>query len=630
MRRFNLQPLLLTALLLAAFLLRAWSPRHMAIEHFDEGVYASNLFSDHLDYSYPDREFYAPPLLPAVFEWVLILCNGNPHAVMWVNVVLGTALVAAVYWTTRQLLADSFASQKEGQDDDLMNERLRNRAALAAAALVAFNDLFIQYSRAALTDIPVCLGMTLAVGAGARGLIRGSWGWTIICGILTALSWWTKYNGWLPLAILGAGCGGWWLFTPTGRASFLPLVREKEAAKTRQKRRSTSPPPRPAQTIRPGLRQLMQWGLIVCLAGLLWLPCLSGLQSQGGYAAVAENHRNYLVGFSGWLSSVQRHLAVDRFYSGASSTTGLLALFLMMFAPPRPGVLIPFVLLAAAIPWIGLIPALCLLTALAIGLTLKNAAAASEWTGPPLGLWILLAWIAGLTLTTPLYRPYPRLILPWMISTSLASGIGLCLLHRSSAPASPIVLSSSSGTARESAPPACSRLEIAVFSLLTAPLILITIVFLIFMKPVSREVRTGLATGATALVEAIQKDLPRRPPSQSPNLDAVIYVVAEPGLYYHLAAHEDEQLKYITQPASDLGMLTSRKVDHRVPAYLVTGLHAEKEAAELTRSFEPNGTVRSVAEIPYAPSSLVLLDDFSPAALPRHRSAPLRLWAIQQ
>ena len=37
-------------------------------------------------------------------------------------------------------------------------------APLAAAALVAFNDMFIQYSRAVLTDVPVCLWMTLAVG----------------------------------------------------------------------------------------------------------------------------------------------------------------------------------------------------------------------------------------------------------------------------------------------------------------------------------------------------------------------------------------------------------------------------------------------------------------------------------
>ena len=45
----------------------------MAVEHFDEGVYASNIwFGPEAGYQYPMRRLYAPPLLPSLIEWSLI------------------------------------------------------------------------------------------------------------------------------------------------------------------------------------------------------------------------------------------------------------------------------------------------------------------------------------------------------------------------------------------------------------------------------------------------------------------------------------------------------------------------------------------------------------------------------
>src|SRR5438128_1668139 len=48
--------------------LRIAALAHSAIEHFDEGVYASNVFFGPPDYDYPMQRFYAPPLLPAMIE----------------------------------------------------------------------------------------------------------------------------------------------------------------------------------------------------------------------------------------------------------------------------------------------------------------------------------------------------------------------------------------------------------------------------------------------------------------------------------------------------------------------------------------------------------------------------------
>ena len=44
-----------------------------AVEHFDEGVYASNMYFGAPDYAYPQQRFYAPPLLPALIEAGMIV-----------------------------------------------------------------------------------------------------------------------------------------------------------------------------------------------------------------------------------------------------------------------------------------------------------------------------------------------------------------------------------------------------------------------------------------------------------------------------------------------------------------------------------------------------------------------------
>src|SRR5690606_11086823 len=63
---------LLVIVLLAAGLRLAF-PSRMAIEHFDEGVYASNIFFSIADGGqYPYRHLYAPPLLPWLIEGAIV------------------------------------------------------------------------------------------------------------------------------------------------------------------------------------------------------------------------------------------------------------------------------------------------------------------------------------------------------------------------------------------------------------------------------------------------------------------------------------------------------------------------------------------------------------------------------
>ena len=77
--------------LVACGLRIAW-PARMAVEHFDEGVYASNLFfhdragTGH----YPDQHLYAPPLLPFLIECAMIVLGTSNFAPMAVSIVLDT------------------------------------------------------------------------------------------------------------------------------------------------------------------------------------------------------------------------------------------------------------------------------------------------------------------------------------------------------------------------------------------------------------------------------------------------------------------------------------------------------------------------------------------------------------
>jgi len=633
MRTPQFSSIALIGLLLAAGLLRASSSRMMAVEHFDEGVYASNLFSDHIDFRYPDRQFYAPPLLPAIFEWVLILSGANPQAVMWVNLFLGTALVAAVFWTTRELLTvpDLLEESKRAEEESSL-ANLASPAGLVAAAVMAFSDIFIEYSRAALTDIPVCLWITLAVGAGAKSFRTGRWTWGIAAGLLTALGWWTKYNGWLPLAILGAGLAGGLLFTRAGRASWLAPDKRDSPRRSSRKKRGQEP----ALRLRPGLKLILQWGLIAGIAILLWTPYLAELQPRGGYAAVAANHKGYLVGLAGWGNSMLRHLEVDRYYSGWPSSLGLLTGGLLAGMAirtssnstilrangsiPKWGGVIGLGLLPVLVGITGLMIPLCLAALLALVLLTvtcwkqRSKEVVSRQT-VPLGLWILLAWIAGLTLATPMYRPYPRLILPWMIGMSIAAAMGVALAVRELGIGLPLV--TASGQRKH------SKIEAGLaFTLpLAAAILCVGVVPMRF-----QEDRRGLERAAVQIIPALKADLETHARSQVDALDCVVYVLAEPGLYYHLAAREDVDLQFITQPASNLGMLTSGKIDARVPAYLITGPHARQEDAELQSG---QHAVREVRKFDYSPSSFVLLDDVPPAELGAHRLEHLRLWAIQ-
>jgi 4-amino-4-deoxy-L-arabinose transferase-like glycosyltransferase len=331
----------LFAVLLIGIGLRLYALSHSAVEHFDEGVYASNVYFGAPDYAYPQQRFYAPPLLPALIEAGMLAGLPPNLAALLPSLLAGCGTIAALWWFGR-----SWFSPTVG---------------LAAAALAALSDFHIAYSAAALTDVLLGLWLVLAVDAIARSLVNGDYRWAIGAGIYTGLAWWTKYNGWLPLAIEAAALPLLWLVTQ-----------------------------------RQFLRRLSCFAVTAFTAALVWMPYYLSLQSQGGYGPIAGNHAKYVVGLSGWLDSAGRQIAAQQVMAGL---IGAICLAIAAVAAPA-----------------GI--------AARLSVCFRAGGLDDAGTRQTVGTCLIAAWWTGLLVATPCYWPYPRLILPWLLATWLGAALG--------------------------------------------------------------------------------------------------------------------------------------------------------------------------------------------------------------
>ncbi|NOX54494.1 MAG: hypothetical protein GXP27_08655, partial [Planctomycetes bacterium] len=82
--------------------LRCARAQRVAVEHFDEGVYVSNLWFAEEGYRYPDAHFYAPPFFPWLNEWVIVLFGPTRWACMSVSLAAGSATILLMGWVARK------------------------------------------------------------------------------------------------------------------------------------------------------------------------------------------------------------------------------------------------------------------------------------------------------------------------------------------------------------------------------------------------------------------------------------------------------------------------------------------------------------------------------------------------
>ena len=674
----------------------------LAIEHFDEGVYASNLWFPDEGYQYPDRFLYAPPLLPSLIEWSMLIFSPARWAPFLPSLILGSLTVPLAWWSVRRWSCGA--------------------SGVAAAALISLNDFHMTMSRSALTDAPMVFFLLLAVWLAVEALADRNLRVSAVAGFATGLAWATKYNGWLSIAIAVSGSAAAWIFWP----------REKSPTKDNEGRLSIGP-------------------IVACLAVLTltaaatWFPVWWELQPIGGYARVADNHRNYVTGFAEWWPAAVRHEAVQRHYAGwPTLLSGWLAVVsaALVFrverstwnellprhdsseggliraaeqgvkrstwndesdteqqldkASPAPSTstvkrstwnesdFINTVLMTAAL--VGAV-ALSPVVALSVWSVIELMAsaksvrriqqqrldAASSKTADDkrpskirskeatvsdghstiervhrswFGVWLHLAWLCGLILATPLYRPYPRLILPLLCVGCVGTGLAIVrLLHgrlftaRSSSATfdTPDTSSSKSAESIEAAVELSSEQPVSAGSdsrsisqVSRLRTIWLTLVVCLCVwrandhRAPAWQDRAALAGIADAAVVVAAENC-KGDPGLNAELDFIIYVYGEPGLLFNIQGD-----RHAVKPVMDLSFAKPGSDHPRIPTFVLAGPHAWKSSqfGDEYRTL-PDDAMVEVAEFPYRVSDFVLADDHAPRQLSKHRDDVVKLYRVQ-
>ena len=605
----------LLLLLVSAAMLRCALPSHMSVEHFDEGVYVSNLWFSDEGFRYPDAHLYAPPLFPWIVEWTIAFVGPSRWACMGVSLVAGTATVALIWWVGRCWFGTI--------------------AGLSAALLAAFSDIHILYSRAALTDALLCFWLLLAVYLIWESYRRSSVVWAVLAGLATALTWWTKYTGWLPLAIGIAGLVPW-SFRPRGgpwqMRSGLSGMEDAHGNDCPKRSDSTA-----AEGATFPLGQRVRcyglWLIIVVVAFAAWSPVLIGLQDVGGYSAVAANHRSYVVGLAGWWDAFRWQRHSHDVLNGWLSCSSIALAWLLAFvlrkcgchrstwngseqlangnqtpsALPCPtfgwslGTAIGAALLGVAAT-VGSSVVLGLLAVLGIlwQLVRRDNDIESAPAGSPrqAATWLLAAWFVGMSVSIPFYRPYPRLTLPWLIATWLGAG---ALLQ---------CLAPSLRRVGEMFPLSIRRWRFATLALFAGAAVLLPA----SMKDLARrgvpgwQDRTSLQAATARIIEAAKENVVASPGSgnvgESISVDLICYVYAEPAVLFHLNANN-----VVAQPVTNLDFARPDAEEFPLPLFLIVGPHALHGKRFPEQFAQYRDRFVSLGQYRFTPSRLVSLND---------------------
>jgi 4-amino-4-deoxy-L-arabinose transferase-like glycosyltransferase len=584
--------LLVILITLAGLGLRSAHPSRLAVAHFDEGVYASNLFfhdkagTGH----YPDQRLYAPPLLPFLIECSMIVFGTANWVPMVVNIAAGALTAPALWWLGRRWFGQI--------------------AGLAAATLAALSDVHIFFSRTALTDVLLCFLLIGAVYFLHRALPARRRLALFAAGTLTGLAWWTKYTGWLPLAIALAGLVPWvllgsWHAPQPGQSRWLSL------------RQGAGRLPRP----------LARWSIAALIAFLIWLPWLVSLQEKGGYSAVAANHQGYVLGISEWTNTFAMQARKLSRLDGLPTGCSLLAVLAVSIVSLRLenrrftwNMLLWNDVLFFALPVVVLVGvmgavniALMFLgavgTCLALGRRLSNPPGDTEPAGCGLAAWMLTAWFVGLLFTTFLYMPYPRLALPLLLASWLGVGILADALADKMRSHANELLAIEHGRIPLLA---LKRPNAAVLARVR-PVFVLAIGSAIFLSamqqsPLTRSVpgwesRTGLADLAPTILDDACRDAGLDRQTQLNKL--IIYTYGEPALVYNLRRAGAD----FVNPVKDVSFANPKASVPPLPSFVIIGPQAWRTPGFGEQMAKALPRLKLEGHYRYHPSDLVVLDD---------------------
>jgi hypothetical protein len=411
-----------------------------------------------------------------------------------------------------------------------------------------------------MTDVPAVFWMVLAVGAMVTAFQRESYRWALAAAVLLALGWWAKYSGWLPLAIGISGLLA---------ASICHWV--------------------PRRFV---IRSVCIWLVIAILSFSLWYPHVYSLRNDGGYASVAENHRQYVVGTGSWWNSAQRQWTnVQHFDSWIGYFAVAAAASLAAAQATRPSRQVDLraawhtatvaVATFACCVSVGTAPTLLLLACCGIASHFISVHADRDTIR--IGRWCGLAAWAGLLLATPMYTPYPRLALPFLVWTIVWSAEGCRCLGRG--------LSRFHQTDRY-------RVRYAV--VVTISLVVIGLSWQNNLRhlPAAWEDRSGMRDAAASINRRI------RTLSDGVIEDPIIFVYGEPALLHQL---NQFRLPSVV-PLGGFQQLERIDPEFRGSIFVLTVNRDGARAQELAK-YRDN--LDLVDEFHYRPSGLVMLNYWS-------------------
>jgi hypothetical protein len=581
------------------------------IDHFDEGVYAATAPADELGRTaYPLRHLYAPPLVPGLQALTAWITGETPWAPLLLALIAGCATPMAIGWA---------------------GSRWFNPLAGAiAATLAATSDLHAAFSRSALTDVPLLLFLVLALIALEAAFRRGRSQPILLAGVMTGVCWWTKYNGWLPLAI---GATALLLKTAAGGLAARRLAARRSRATIADAAprepstlgNSSALPADPPASVEPP--EVPAWGAglaVAAIAGIAFASQIYFLSADGyRYAEIAANHRRYVVGPAGWFESLRHQIANLAWFEGVLTTVaGPLWACVCLF--PRSRGLLAAIALSAGGLIFGTFPAL--LVAAAIWLMLVTR---TVWRSPGQLTWgtcLLIAWTVGLFVATPNYTPYARLSLPLVAALWLVAGDLLARMAASAPLRQP---------APDASRPRAPRPRWAAVALRFAVPVLWVASFTAGWSPLWQQGipawcdRTDLRRVSSRLVDRVlmdaNDDIMANASAESPR--AVFLTYGEPAVFHLLTqdARFRGPTKLAIAPTGDI----PRAVTLNCPVFLIAGPHAGDDAPLRAAA----NRLTLVAEEIFQLSDLPLLDLRDARQLDRSapaRSAFLRCYRLRR
>lgn len=372
--RFNLTDvLILTAITVVAAALRFCNITALGLTHFDEGGYALTALAladpstlRGLDFAY--MVTLAPPVFPTTVALLMKLTGSTADSTaLATSAIFSTLTVPLIF-----ILARAWIGRP---------------AAIAAATLVALLDYHIISARIGLTDTMFAFWFLLALGLFTWAHRRQSWIGAILAGLVTGIAWNTKYHGPLVIVVAGLAILPQCFFIP--RAQFIKAVARIAVA-----------------------------GCVAALCYLPWFLYVNALLPDG-YAGLLELHTNH-VDLAGAADHIKRHVLSQLYLDGyLSRLAPAIALSAAMCLSPRS----KYLHWRSYLIWITALLAAGFAGSGAITIALLAAAAVIVClSSRSYSLWILLAFLFLFTVMSPMYRPYSRLLMPWLYATALLAG----------------------------------------------------------------------------------------------------------------------------------------------------------------------------------------------------------------